>query len=647
MLMKICLTTSTMATCEKKSSISSEEDTLKNCASHALIASDAPTTTEGGVSAASTPALDPFAKKTSCWKSADARTSDHTLPSDGSTLLATGSPADLAHWLWHGCPRFGGDAGLVKRFLQSALESLPGTGHNNHSLNETDRDAAIRWLGGVLLSGTNSLLKIGSLSPRGKFLLRFCQKGIELVSCGAPSASQTATTTCAQVLLHAAWVETIVVFPQPQDYKQVKSSHQKKSSSKKTITVPSRTVLIVLRTSAKSRRLLENNRKKSNRCDRDIADDTSEKEIPSCTFRNKQLMQLCWKWPAPQGAAAAAKTVRADDKSHENSATTKISSEEDNWLQHLQKSLHIDSVVQVTYPSFSALDHHSSPNSQPSYQFMSFHDGQTSSTTSGLPFVSACSGVDAGFLYPISSGILFWKPAQWIPADRMKQLSLAVVGAGGRYVTLTVVLERVEKNNVEDSNSSSSSKIDFSERSRARKGSETDTDEASEKMKDMIIEFTNIQRQELTVLQEYIQHVVDKRLQEEKINPSQGDDDTADDNGKKPRAQGGDPQDVAQAHPSGSRSHRTSSRHSDNALKLVRAQARAVDDDDDDDDEDYEVASHADDDDDDEDYEVAAHADYDSNSSDDQDDDDDKKDDESSTNGNYDDVAPNKRQRND
>ena len=184
-----------MATYANKSSTGSEERPLKISASNALVAS-------GVGAASSSSALGPFTKKTSCSNTANAGTGERPSPSDVSTLLATGSPADWAHWLWHDCPHFGGDVGLVKRFLQSALGSLPG--HNNetnHYLNETDRDATIRWLGGVLLSGPNSVLQIGALAPRGKFLLRFCRKGIELVSFAATSASQPTTTTGTQVFV--------------------------------------------------------------------------------------------------------------------------------------------------------------------------------------------------------------------------------------------------------------------------------------------------------------------------------------------------------------------------------------------------------------------------------------------------------------
>jgi len=109
--------------------------------------------------------------------------------------------------------------------------------------------------------------------------------------------------------------------------------------------------------------------------------------------------------------------------------------------------------------------------------FKSYQAPNTSTTTAGMPFVSCYLGVNDGVLYPLEEGLLFYKPPRFLPRSDLHSIACGRGGGGGggesRYVDMVVQCQK-----------------------------EGDEGEIDAK------EFTNIQREETSVLNSYIHDVL-------------------------------------------------------------------------------------------------------------------------------------------
>ena len=114
--------------------------------------------------------------------------------------------------------------------------------------------------------------------------------------------------------------------------------------------------------------------------------------------------------------------------------------------------------------------------------FKSYQPPNTSTTTAGMPFVSCYLGVNDGVLYPLEDGLLFYKPPRFLPRSSLHSIACGRGGGGGgdssRYVDMVL----------QCSNSN-------------------DTIGDEEKQLETV-EFTNIQREENSVLNSYIHDVL-------------------------------------------------------------------------------------------------------------------------------------------
>jgi hypothetical protein len=102
------------------------------------------------------------------------------------------------------------------------------------------------------------------------------------------------------------------------------------------------------------------------------------------------------------------------------------------------------------------------------WKFSSHQEGNTSSTTAGMPFVKCYRGVQDGHLFPLQEGLLFFKPPLFVPRSDLHSIACGRGASGqSRYVDLNIQLDNEET-----------------------------------------LEFTNINRDELGVLNDYIHKVL-------------------------------------------------------------------------------------------------------------------------------------------
>jgi hypothetical protein len=356
-----------------------------------------------------------------------------------------------------------------KRFLASVEPTETFLKKAVEALQQKRAEANATDLGEILLTTTVSMV-----NPRAKVSLEFCKEGL------AFKAKES-------FVLEPDNVEQVVLFADPQSKKLEHSL-----------------VLILLK-----------------------------KPI---LFKNKPLSQLCWKWPKdppPSGKPAPEEPEEQEqkddgkDEEKEKGGSDEEEEEEEEkeneWTPLLVSSLKLldDKIVRVI------------PTNTTDYHFESFQEKDTSSTTGGLPYVTATQGVQSGVVFPLEEGMLFYKPPLWLPRNDITSLECAA-GGGGRYLSLLIHCQ--------------------------------DPDD-----KKSTVELTSIHRQEYPVLQEYI-----------RVLGTGGGSDEEDDS---------DEEEKQEANSSG-RPSRTASRQARKALKQhKRAPPSAEEDDEEEEDDiDYQEA---------------------------------------------------------
>lgn len=162
-------------------------------------------------------------------------------------------------------------------------------------------------------------------------------------------------------------------------------------------------------------------------------------------FKNKQISSVCFQLPASP--------PNIDDDDEDGMDAT------DQWAQLLSRCTgKTGTVARVVHPL------QLSAGNAWRYQFCSHEDARVSSTTEGMPFVKCYNGVHDGTLFPMEQGLLFYKPPLFIPRSNLESIACGRgADASSRYVDLTI-----------------------------------QTSEGKE------VQFTNIHRDELSVLNDYI-----------------------------------------------------------------------------------------------------------------------------------------------
>jgi len=216
--------------------------------------------------------------------------------------------------------------------------------------------------------------------------------------------------------------------------------------------------------------------------------DDSSNGINGITFRNKPLNQVCFQLPP-----------YPSDSSNDSRQFT-----EEDWWNAFNFSIvsgrKIDIIrvqSKIDAPSYST-------NSKENYLFKSAEGGETT-TTEGMPFVGCYNNLNDGALFPLPEGLLFFKPPLFIPRSLLASISCGRGSGGSRYVDMIVQLE-----------SPSEHENSGIENGKKKKQSSKNT-----------LEFTNIHREELSVLNDYIHNVLIPAMQIDAGEGEKNDEDSS------------------------------------------------------------------------------------------------------------------------
>jgi hypothetical protein len=188
----------------------------------------------------------------------------------------------------------------------------------------------------------------------------------------------------------------------------------------------------------------------------------------SVTYNSKPLKQICLQLPKELPTMKTKEIKRSlmndDDESGDDSDDDSLSLDgldhTDQWVRVFSQALRglePRSIIRVVNPQ-ATTNHHVWR-----FQFRSHQDETVSTTTGDMPFVACYKGVHDGTLYPVEEGLLFFQPPLFIPRTMLKSIECGGRAGNSRYVDLKVV---------------------------------TDDDET--------IEFSNIHRNEINVINSYI-----------------------------------------------------------------------------------------------------------------------------------------------
>ena len=179
-------------------------------------------------------------------------------------------------------------------------------------------------------------------------------------------------------------------------------------------------------------------------------------------FRNKPLKQVCFQLPTYPSQS----TAECGDNSKQLN--------EKSWWDGLSSSLFTeDKVKSGIIRVNSSMETGKSSNG---FVFKSAGEQGSSSTTEGLPFVGCYQGFNDGALFPLKEGLLFFKPPMFVRRSELASISCGRGAGGSRYVDMEVKLHVSDDNEQE-----------------GKKRKQSDT-----------LEWSNINRDELEGLNNYI-----------------------------------------------------------------------------------------------------------------------------------------------
>ena len=143
-------------------------------------------------------------------------------------------------------------------------------------------------------------------------------------------------------------------------------------------------------------------------------------------FRNKPLKQVCFQLP----------TYPSQSAEGDNNSTQL---NEKSWWNGLSSSLFTEDkatsgIIRVN----ASMETGKSSNG---FVFKSAGEQGSSSTTEGLPFVGCYQGFNDGALFPLKEGLLFFKPPMFVPRSELASISCGRGAGGSRYVDMEVKLD--------------------------------------------------------------------------------------------------------------------------------------------------------------------------------------------------------------
>ena len=270
------------------------------------------------------------------------------------------------------------------------------------------------------------------------------------------------------------------------------------------------------------------------------------KDSNEVAFRGKKLKNVCFQLPKSIIQLSGVKNDEdfelEENKEgiHSNEDETEANDVELQWVNLLGKAFGLSSekIVLVSNPAYLTDDDREARAFADRYAFKSDETEGTSTTTAGMPYVKCYEGVNDGVLYPLEEGLLFFKPTKFIPRGSLHSITCGRGGGNSRYVDLVATLE----------------------------GEDGEGGES--------VEFSNIAREEVRVLNDYIHKVLIKAMAKDVGNTdvvAGGDDDT-DTNDREACATESD-QDEGRGG-SRKRSRRAASK---DAREATKAQLRAID----------------------------------------------------------------------
>ena len=295
-------------------------------------------------------------------------------------------------------------------------------------------------------------------------------------------------------------------------------------------------------------------------------------EEEKVSFRNKTLKQICLQLPQHRSDPIEIADVDAGVRPTEAQLTNACSdSFEEKLVRLFASSLALKNGVHRVYnPKYQNIKR-LSPRT---YAFQSDDGGANKSIMQGqMPYLKCYQGVNDGVIFPMEEGLLFFKPPLF--AHRSELHSIAVGrGGGSRYVDLHATLD-------------------------GKDGEKTE------------LEFTNIDREEMQVLNAYIHNTLVKAMAKD----AEGNDNGSDEVQNKVTANEGDISDTG-GDKSRKRARRAASMEAQKATKREMAssaqKSSAPNDDEseeEDEDDDYEGREKSDSEDEDDDEDEEEHSD--------------------------------------
>ena len=201
-----------------------------------------------------------------------------------------------------------------------------------------------------------------------------------------------------------------------------------------------------------------------------------KEEADSVQFRGKSLKQICFQLPQsilPQSSPSDGE--ESDDGG--GMMVLEPVRERDielEWVDLLGKTFGVqpEKVVLVSNSAYLTDDGREERAYVGRYNFKSDETEGTSTTTAGMPYVKCYEGVNDGVLFPLEEGLLFFKPPKFVPRSTLHSIQCGRGGGDSRYVDLVAELE---------------------------------DDEGA-------VEFSNIAREEVRVLNDFIHQVLIKAM---------------------------------------------------------------------------------------------------------------------------------------
>mmetsp|Transcript_3789 Transcript_3789/g.5641 ORF Transcript_3789/g.5641 Transcript_3789/m.5641 type:complete len:485 (-) Transcript_3789:51-1505(-) len=333
-------------------------------------------------------------------------------------------------------------------------------------------------------------VELSCIQPRGKWILSLCKHGLTLKQQQSQSASNKQESSFLSVPATALYQPSllsssrrIIIFPKPEQCKSPPKPYEEDEEDNYT----------------------KNSNKKIKKSSAELIRLVLIPLDPNTVVHNltKPITQLCF--PLPVG------TTITNNKEPQES-TTNSSLSEKQWIQQLCESFTIynnnhknttttttntkelispPTIVDIPYPQIAVP---SSTTNSTSAFFVS--DGSKPILPS-MPFVTCYSGVNSGWLFPLQEGLLFYKPPSFLPRELFHSIACGRGGGGNatRYVDLHLQFEQQQHKSKSKSNNMET------------------------------VDFTNISREELVPLNQYIHHILTPAMEQDaKTNTTTNND---------------------------------------------------------------------------------------------------------------------------